>query len=187
MRVITGTAKGHRLKAPKGLGTRPMLDRVKEALFSVLEGYDSIQGRVLDLYAGTGSLGIECLSRGAAWADFVEQKAHVCQIIRENLEHTRFLEQARVIQMPVARFLNTVRPDEKYAIIIMDPPYADPAIEDTIRAVGNSGMLADNGLLIVGHSPRVTLVDAYSPLQRLKYRRLGDSCFSIYELAETPS
>src|SRR5262245_2667275 len=135
MRVITGSAKGHRLKAPKGMSTRPMLDRVKEALFGVLEGYGAIHGRVLDLYAGTGSLGIECLSRGAEWADFVEQSAHVCRIIRENLEHTKFLDRSRVIQAPVARFLATTRPEEKYAIIIMDPPYADPAIEKTIHAV----------------------------------------------------
>jgi 16S rRNA (guanine(966)-N(2))-methyltransferase RsmD len=184
MRVITGLAKGHKLKAPKGLSTRPMLDRVKEALFSVLEGYGPIRGRVLDLYAGTGSLGIECLSRGAAWADFVEQSAHVCRIIRENLEHTKLLDRARVVQMPVARYLATARPAEKYAIIVMDPPYADPAIEDTIRAVGAAGLLANDGLLIVGHSPRVTLADEYGLLYRLKFRRLGDSCFSIYELAE---
>jgi 16S rRNA (guanine966-N2)-methyltransferase len=183
MRVITGSAKGHKLKAPKGLSTRPMLDRVKESLFSVLEGYGPIRGRVLDLYAGTGSLGIECLSRGAAWSDFVEQSAHVCRIIRDNLEHTRLLDRARVYQMPVARYLTVARPEEKYAIIVMDPPYADPAIEDTIRVVGASGLLASSGLLIVGHSPRVTLADEYGPLRRLKFRRLGDSCFSIYELA----
>jgi 16S rRNA G966 N2-methylase RsmD len=73
---------------------------------------------------------------------------------------------------------------EKYAIIVMDPPYADPAIEDTIRAVSASGLLASDGLLIVGHSPRVALADEYGPLRRLKFRRLGDSCFSIYELAD---
>jgi 16S rRNA (guanine966-N2)-methyltransferase len=187
MRVITGSAKGHKLKAPKGLSTRPMLDRVKEALFSVLEGYGPIRGRVLDLYAGTGSLGIECLSRGAAWADFVEQNAHVCRIIRENLEHTKLTDRARVTQIPVARYLATARPAEKYAIIVMDPPYADPAIEDTIRAVSASGLLEDDGLLIVGHSPRVALADEYKLLRRLKFRRLGDSCFSIYERADEPT
>ncbi|HMO56317.1 MAG TPA: 16S rRNA (guanine(966)-N(2))-methyltransferase RsmD [Roseiflexaceae bacterium] len=181
MRVITGKAKGHRLKAPKGLGTRPMLDRVKEALFSVLEGYGRIGGRVLDLYAGTGSLGIECLSRGATWADFVEQRGHVCRIIAENLEHTRLKDAAHVFQMPVERFLATVRPPEKYAIIIMDPPYADPEITATIEAVAAAELLEVGGLLIVGHSPRVELADAYSGLRRLKFRRLGDSCFSIYE------
>lgn len=181
MRVITGSAKGHHLKAPKGMGTRPMLDRVKEAVFSVLEGYGPIRGRVLDLYAGTGSLGIECLSRGAAWADFVERNNHVCKIIAENLEHTKFSDHAKVHNMPVARYVASVRPEEKYDIIFMDPPYADPAIEDTIRAVANSGLLADDGLLIVGHSPRVVLVDQYESLRRIKFRRLGDSCFSIFE------
>jgi len=150
----------------------------------VLAGYGPIRGHVLDLYAGTGSLGIECLSRGAASADFVEQSAHVCRIIRDNLAHTKLTERARVIQMPVARYLATARPAEKYAIIVMDPPYADPAIEDTIRAVDSAGLLAGDGLLIVGHSPRVTLADEYGPLRRLKFRRLGDSCFSIYEPAD---
>lgn len=181
MRVITGTAKGHKLKAPKGLGTRPMLDRVKEALFSVLEGYGPIRGRVLDLYAGTGSLGIESLSRGARGADFVERSGHVCRIIHENLEHTRFSARGGVFQLPVGKFLTTALPDTKYAIIFMDPPYADPTIEDTIRRIAGSGLFADDGLLVVGHSPRVTLADSYPPLWRLKFRRLGDSCFSIYE------
>ncbi len=181
MRVITGSAKGHRLKAPKGLGTRPMLDRVKEALFGVLEGYGAIRGRVLDLYAGTGSLGIECLSRGAAWADFVEQKRHVCGIIRENLEHTHLEERAQVFCMPVGKYLQTVRPESKYAIIVMDPPYADPVIEAMIRSVIASDMLDDEGILIVGHSPRVELADNYEGIERRKLRRLGDSCFSIYE------
>lgn len=182
MRVITGSAKGHKLKAPKGLSTRPMLDRVKEALFSVLEGYGPLRGRVLDLYAGTGSLGIECLSRGASWADFVEQSAPVCRIISENLDHTHFADRARVIRMQAARFLTLAPPAEKYAIILMDPPYADPHIEATIRTISESRLLAEEGVLVVGHSPRVPLADDYGPLRRLKFRRLGDSCFSIYEL-----
>src|SRR5690606_32615353 len=111
-----------------------------------------------------------------------EQKAHVCRIIAENLEHTHLAERARVHHMPVRRYLAQARPPAKYDIIIMDPPYADPAIEDTIRAIGASDLLAEDGLLVVGHSPRVELADAYGPLRRLKFRRLGDSCFSIYEL-----
>jgi 16S rRNA (guanine966-N2)-methyltransferase len=186
MRVITGRAKGHRLKAPKGLGTRPMLDRVKESLFSVLEGYGRIRGHVLDLYAGTGSLGIEFLSRGAASADFVEQSAHVCAIIRENLRHTRLDELGRVHTMPVERFLLGHRGAGRYDYIMMDPPYADPAIERTINLVQEMGMGHAGSLLIVGHSPRVTLADTYPGLFRIKFRRLGDSCFSIYEHGDAP-
>ncbi len=181
MRVITGRAKGHRLKAPKGMGTRPMLDRVKESLFSVLEGYGPIRGRVLDLYAGTGSLGIECLSRGAAEVDFVEQSAHVCRVIRDNLEHTRFSAVGHVYCMPVARYLHELAGKQHYTIIIMDPPYADPHIEQTIQTITTADFGPVGSLLVVGHSPRVELADAYGDWPRIKFRRLGDSCFSIYE------
>jgi len=186
MRVITGRARGHRLKAPRGLGTRPMLDRVKESLFSVLEGYGRICGRVLDLYAGTGSLGIEFLSRGAEFADFVEQNAHVCAIIRENLAHTRLSAQARVYHMPVSRFLHMQRGVAAYDYIMMDPPYADPQIEQTITTILAHGLGHGGTLLIVGHSPRVTLADQYPGATRIKFRRLGDSCFSIYQLGDSP-
>jgi 16S rRNA (guanine966-N2)-methyltransferase len=111
----------------------------------------------------------------------------VCRIIAENLEHTRLADRARVHQMPVGRYLSTAHPEEKYAIILMDPPYADPLIEGTIRAVSASGLLDDQGLLVVGHSPRVTLADDYEPLHRRKFRRLGDSCFSIYEVSAEPA
>lgn len=184
MRVITGRAKGHKLKAPKGLGTRPMLDRVKESLFSVLEGYGRIRGRVLDLYAGTGSIGIEFLSRGAAEADFVEQSAHVASIIRENLRHTKLDAYGRVHTLPVERFLNGQRGVRHFDYVMMDPPYADPAIERTLKLVAEAGVGRPGGLLVVGHSPRVVLADQYPGLSRLKFRRLGDSCFSIYELGD---
>lgn len=181
MRVITGTARGHRLKAPKGSGTRPMLDRVKESLFSVLEGYEAIRGPVLDLYAGTGSLGIESLSRGAERADFVEQNPHVCRVIRANLEHTHLAASAHVHCLPVERFIRRVRGAACYQLIMMDPPYADPHIEQTIQAIGALGLSEAAGWLVVGHSPRVALADTYPHWQRVKFRRLGDSCFSIYQ------
>jgi 16S rRNA (guanine(966)-N(2))-methyltransferase RsmD len=157
-----------------------MVDRVKESLFSVIAGYGTIDGQVLDLYAGTGSLGIECLSRGAERADFVEQSSQVCRIIRDNLRHTGLSEQAAVHCMPVANYLQMVRGSARYAMVIMDPPYADPAIEQTIMMIVESGISTEQGLLVVGHSPRVVLADAYDAWQRIKFRRMGDSCFSIY-------
>lgn len=160
-----------------------MLDRVKESLFAVLEGQGAIHGNVLDLYAGTGSLGIESLSRGAVAADFVEQSAHVCRIIRDNLQHTRLSERARVHCMPVARYLRTLRTSARYTLVIMDPPYADPHIEQTIQNVIDMQGITADGVLVVGHSPRVLLADAYRTWERWKFRRLGDSCFSIYQRA----
>ncbi len=179
MRVITGIAKGHRLKAPAGLATRPMLDRVKESLFSILEGYSAIYGRILDLYAGSGSLGIECLSRGAEKVDFVEQSGSVCRVIRQNLHHTGFDAQGHIYCMPVGRYIR--REVAPYDMIIMDPPYADPAIQQTIADIAALRVGAETSVLVVGHSPRVELADAYGPYACLKFRRLGDSCFSVYD------
>src|SRR5438105_11521226 len=105
MRVISGTAKGRPLKAPPGLSTRPMTDRLKTSLFDTLTPYGIGGARVLDLYAGSGSLGIEMLSRGANWADFVEQNQAACRIIADNLRTTGLSDRARVYTMPVARFI----------------------------------------------------------------------------------
>ncbi len=180
MRVITGSAKGHKLKGPPDIGTRPMMDRVKESLFAILSGYEVIEGRVLDLFAGTGSLGIELLSRGAEWADFVEQRREVCTVIRANLGHTKLASRARVHQMPAERFIagGVVEP---YAIIVMDPPYRSPAIEATIEALAVSNLVRNETILVVGHWPRLSLRESYGSFQLLTSRRIADSSFSIYE------
>ncbi len=180
MRVITGSAKGHKLKGPPDNGTRPMIDRVKESLFAILTGYDVLAGRVLDLFAGTGSIGIECLSRGAAWADFVEQRAALCKVIRDNLVHTKLADRAKIHQSGVETFIAQAA-GQPYDIIVMDPPYASPTIEATITAVAASRLPRDGTLLVVGHWPRLTLQERYGCFQQLTTRTLGDSSFSIYE------
>ncbi len=157
-----------------------MIDRVKESLFAILTGYDVIRGRVLDLFAGTGSLGIESLSRGAEWVDFVEQRAAVCKVIRENLAHTKLADRARVYQTSVESYLAQAR-GERYAIIIMDPPYASPTIEATIETIAASRLAHDGTILVVGHWPRLTLREQYGSLVQLTSRRIGDSAFTIYE------
>ena len=110
--MIAGEARGLRLKGPEGCGTRPMADRVKESLFGTLDslGYPQDGDRVLDLYAGTGALGIEALSRGAAWCDFVEQNGGAARIIAANLAFTRLAGRAAVHQLPVETFLKTRLP-----------------------------------------------------------------------------
>ena len=185
MRVITGSAKGHRLKGPPDNGTRPMIDRVKESLFAILTGYDAIGGRVLDLFAGTGSIGIEFLSRGAEWADFVEQRAAVCRVIRENLAHTKLADRARIHQTSVEGFI-AQGGGQPYAIIMLDPPYASPTIEATIASIAASRLVQDGTLVIVGHWPRLTLAERYGKLEQLTTRTIGDSSFSIYEYIDNP-
>src|SRR5919202_359623 len=104
MRVIAGRVKGHHLQAPRGMDTRPTSDKVREAVFAML-GDRFADGRVLDLFAGTGALGIEALSRGASYAVFVERRPPACQVIRANLKHTKLEDLARVMCMPAERAL----------------------------------------------------------------------------------
>ncbi|MER3436506.1 MAG: 16S rRNA (guanine(966)-N(2))-methyltransferase RsmD [Chloroflexota bacterium] len=179
MRVIAGEAKGHILKGPPSPATRPMTDKIRQALFSTLASLGVVPERVLDLYAGTGSIGIEALSRGARWADFVEQSAAACRVIRANLAHTKFTDRARVHHVPVASFLQ--RNEAPYDLIIMDPPYADPTIVQTLEKVAASPLVQSGTVVVVGHSPRVALPDTVGRLVRLRLRCHGDSCFSIYE------
>ncbi len=179
MRVISGTARGHRLKAPRGMTTRPMADKIREAVFSVLASEGIQPVRVLDLYAGSGSVGIEALSRGAEWADFVDQNAAASAVIRDNLASTRFTGRAAVHQVTVDSFISRIR--EPYDFIIMDPPYASPTIREAIESLARSPAVEHGTILVIGHSPRVTLPDRIGPLELLRQRCHGDSCFAIYE------
>jgi len=185
MRVITGSAKGHRLKAPKSGRTRPMLEKVRGSLFSVLLGYIDYPGlRILDLYAGSGSLGIEALSRGAAWCDFVEINAGACRIIRENLEHTRLADRARVYQKRVHSYLRGVHEEQKYDIIFLDPPYDDPSIGETLNTLAGLPVAHGATLVAVHYSVRVALAERYGALAQSDKRRLGDSMLSIYAMPD---
>jgi 16S rRNA (guanine966-N2)-methyltransferase len=185
MRVISGERRGFQLKGPAGKFTRPMADRIKEALFSMLASLGVAPLRVLDLYAGTGSIGIEALSRGAEWADFVEQNAAAAAIVRANLAHTRYEDISRVHQESVSTFLG--RAERKlagtapYDLIVMDPPYADPALIATLERVGRSPLVESDTMLVIGHWPRISLPERAGRLERLRERCHGDSCFSIYE------
>lgn len=186
MRVISGTAKGRQLKGPPGAGTRPMTDRLKTSLFDTLVPFGVAGARVLDLYAGSGSLGIEMLSRGAEWCDFVEQNAGVCKIIKENLELTKLADKGKVHQMPVDRFLQSMANMSHllpYDIIALDPPYADPEIGRTLETVAAWPGLAADGIVVIGHATQVKLLNSYGDgrIQRVKHRVMGGSAFSIYE------
>lgn len=183
MRVIGGSARGRRLKAPRGMRTRPMADKIREALFSMLDALGVRPRRVLDLYAGSGAIGIEALSRGAEWADFVERSPAACSVIRDNLEQTGFGDRAAVHCMPVSTFLTRMsRTREPYDFIIMDPPYADPHIVETMATIARWPGAGDGAILVVGHSPRVLLPEAVDGLIQLRDRCHGDSCVAIYEL-----
>jgi 16S rRNA (guanine966-N2)-methyltransferase len=188
VRVIAGERRGFQLKGPAGRFTRPMADKIKGALFSMFASLGVEPLRVLDLYAGTGSIGIEALSRGAEWADFVEQNAAAAAVVRANLAHTRFDDVSRVHQESVATFLGRAERNPAdivpYDLIVMDPPYADPELVAILERVGRSPLLESDAVLAIGHSPRVSLPERAGRLLRLRERCHGDSCFSIFEVEQ---
>ena len=180
MRVITGEAKGRRLKGPPGPQTRPMADKIKEAVFSSLEALGVDAARVLDLYAGTGAVGIEALSRGADWADFVDAQSAACAVIRENLAHTKLASKAEVHNSPVAAFLR--RRGKPYDLVFVDPPYADPDIFPTLERLAASPLVAEGTVIVLGHAPQVDVPERVGALTLLRDRCHGGSCFSIFEV-----
>ncbi len=185
MRVITGKAKGHHLKFPKGAPTRPATDLVRGAIFSMLENMpDTGWYQVLDLFSGSGAMGIEALSRGAGWADFVDRDPRCCSIIKENLRATGLAEQAHVFCRDVSRTLDLL--DKEYDIVLMDPPYANTSIGKVITQLATSSLVGPATTIVVTHSPRLQLEDRYGPFSTVRETRHGDSCIAIYQEEPVP-
>jgi 16S rRNA (guanine966-N2)-methyltransferase len=173
MRVITGTARGRRLKELEGMETRPTTDRVKEGLFSALQF--EIEGRrVLDLFAGTGQLGIECLSRGAALAVFVDRRADAVKLIRENLKLTELEDRARVVPGDSMEYLSAVR--EKFDLIFLDPPYEAGLMEPALAHIAKFDILSPYGI-IIAETPadrRLPALNApYGIARTYRYGKIG--------------
>ena len=144
MRVIAGSAKGHKLQTIEGLHTRPTTDRIKETLFNIIS-FDLPEWRFLDLFSGSGAIGIEAMSRGAAYAVFVEQSAECQKVIDENLEHTKLKENAMVMQMTVETALDKLSMQKKqFDMIFMDPPYAADLTKNTLQQIADGNLLAQN-------------------------------------------
>ena len=177
MRVITGSARGRRLKELEGMETRPTTDRVKEGLFSALQ-FD-IEGRkVLDLFAGTGQLGIECLSRGAAAAVFVDRRADAVKLIRENLRLTELEDRARVVAGDSMEYLKSIR--EPFDIIFLDPPYAAGLLEPAIAHLAKFDILAPHGIIAAEH-PADRVLPALAPPYRVhRTYRYGKIALTLY-------
>ena len=179
MRVIAGKAKGHQLKVPKGTPTRPATDLVRGAIFSILENTTSNWTQVLDLFSGSGALGIEALSRGAEWVDFVDREPRCCDIIKQNLEKTRLAAQAHVYCCGVAKAILFL--DKEYSIILVDPPYSNSSIGRVVTQLATSRLVGPNSIVVVTHSPHLSLESTYATLSLIKERRHGDSCIAVYQ------
>ena len=180
MRVNGGKVKGLRLKGAVSSGTRATTERARAAIFNILPGELYQDGRVLDLFAGSGSLGIEALSRGAEWVDFVEWDRRQCQVIRTNLQTTGFTAFSEVHCADVGRRL--ARLTGKYQLVLMDPPYAMEELGPVIEKLGEEGgPIAEGGMLVVGHSRFIELPPEFGDLHRISHRRYGDNVVEFFE------
>ena len=180
MRVIAGRVKGARLEA-KAPGVRPTSSRVRSALFSAL-GTETLEGaRVLDLYSGTGALGIEGLSRGAAFARFVERDRRQCAAIRNALRAAGLYERAAVSCATVMKYLRAT--DETFDLAIADPPYAATEAAGALGVLAERGLVRAGGRVVLEHAFRAAAPEAPG-LQLLTSRRYGDTALSFYEPRE---
>ena len=177
MRVITGKARGIQLKTPEGMLTRPTADRVKEALFSIIN-FDLPGAAVLDLFGGTGQLGIEALSRGAKSAVFVDQREDACRIIRENLRRTKLEAEGRVVRSDYLDYLRRSR--EKFDIILLDPPYAEVFLENALKCITEIDILQSGGIIVAERPVEKELPFEFEGFTRSKDYKYGRVLLTIY-------
>ena len=179
MRVVGGTAKGRRLVGTVSPGARPTTERVRAAIFNIIDP-ELYRGRmVLDLYAGSGSLGIEALSRGAAEADFVERDRRQCGVIRSNLDHTGLSSHGRVHCAEVEQRINKLA--GSYQLVLLDQPYRLLTLADVLEKIASAqSLVADEGMVVVGHSRHQDLLPDYGPLHLVSHRRYGDNVVEFY-------
>ena len=177
MRVITGKARGVVLKTPDGMATRPTADRIKEALFSILQ-FDILNAKVLDLFGGTGQLGIEALSRDAKSAVFVDTRMDACKLIRENLKRTKLEKNACVICSDYAAFLKNTK--ETFDIIFLDPPYAEVFLENSLKMITEIDILQSGGIIVTERPAEKVLSFEHSGYTRSKDYKYSKTILTFF-------
>lgn len=180
MRVITGKARGVQLKTPAGMLTRPTTDRVKEALFSIIH-FEIPGARVLDLFGGTGQLGIEALSRGAKRAVFVDAQENACALIKENLIRTKLQQDGQVVRSDYLQYLNRCR--ERFDIILLDPPYAEVFLENALKRITEIDILESNGIIVTERPTGKELPWEFEGYTRSKDYKYGNTLLTVYRKA----
>ena len=177
MRVITGKARGIVLKTPTGMATRPTADRVKEAIFNIIQ-FEVPTARVLDLFGGTGQLGIEALSREAKSAVFVDEREDACRLIRENLKRTKLEQYGRVIRADYMAYLRTCK--EKFDIILLDPPYAEVFLENSLKMITEIDILQSGGIIVTERPADKELPWEFPGYSRSRDYKYGKTLNTIY-------
>ena len=182
LRVIAGSAKGRRLATLRTLALRPTPDRVRQALFNIL-GTQIDAATVLDLFSGSGAIGLEALSRGARHALFVEAHAPACRLIENNLRLCRLQAQGVVVCRDVLEALPTLK-GQVFTLIFLDPPYRTSLVEEALHLLGDGRLLTPSGQVIAEHFFKRQLPERYGRLHRVRVARFGDVALSFYRLED---
>ena len=184
MRVIAGSVRGMKLAVPRGMQTRPTADRVREALFSIITSRRELeQAQVLDICAGTGSLGSEALSRGAGFCFFVEQDRRVLAVLEKNLEATGFAARSQIVAVDCLKALRLLAARERrFDVVFFEPPYASALYSTVPEALGGQSLMAGDGLLIVECAARNPLPERLGTLSRFDRRVYGDTALEFFTL-----
>ena len=177
MRVISGTSRGTTLKTPDGIVTRPTTDRVKEAMFSIIQ-FDLPGSRILDLFGGTGQLGIEALSRGAKEAVFVDSREDACRLIRENVKRTHFENAATIVRADYEQYLK--RCNRKFDIILLDPPYLEVFLENSLKIISEIDILQSSGIIVTERPAEKCILEDLPGFSASKDYKYGNTIIRLY-------
>ncbi|GGE66424.1 16S rRNA (guanine(966)-N(2))-methyltransferase RsmD [Priestia taiwanensis] len=183
MRVVSGECKGRPLKAVPGVSTRPTTDKVKEAIFNIIGPYYN-GGLALDLFGGSGGLGLEALSRGMDKAIFVDREGKAIATIKKNVEACRMEDRVEIYRNDAERALKAlIKREVSFDLILLDPPYNNQKIISLISVIEQNGLLKEDGTIMTEHAVEVQLPDEIGKLKKVRYEDYGITAISIYEFA----
>ena len=184
MRVISGKARGLKINTPKNEDVRPTTDRVKESLFNIINFY-VMDNNILDLFAGTGSLGIECLSRGANKCVFVDKSKESMSIVKSNIKKARVENESITLNTDFkSAVLSLGRQGEKFTIIFMDPPYYKNMFIDALSSVDENNLLEEDGIIVVEHDTKDSFPDNVGRLYKNREKKYGNTTLTFYKMEE---
>ncbi|WP_027307429.1 16S rRNA (guanine(966)-N(2))-methyltransferase RsmD [Caloramator sp. ALD01] len=184
MRIITGTARGRIIKAPEGLNTRPTSDRVKESMFNILDYHYSYEN-VLDLFAGSGNLGLEAISRGAKKCIFIEQNKEAYNYLVDNIKNLKFEDYCEYYKQDAFSAVEILaKRGEKFDLIFLDPPYGKGLVEKSIKSIYEKGLLDDNGVIVSEQDVNDVLPDIIGNIKKVRVEKYGRTAIAFWSKEE---